>query len=103
MITDSKKETDLGVAYGFPTDELSSSEMYVSDTITDLLQPTDGHLSVYVDAEMVSSGLDMLQMDSSKDKSKLDIRNVLESAIGMYLQYNDPEIPDNVSFIFKIF
>jgi ABC-type antimicrobial peptide transport system permease subunit len=103
LITDSKKETDIGVAYGFPTEELNSNEMYVSDSITDQLQPTDEHLSVYLDAEMASSGFDMLQGMQGKEESKIDFRKIIESVMGLYLEYNDPNVLESNGKYFQIY
>ena len=85
LIMNSQKETDVGVANGFPTDELNSHEMYASNTVTDFLQPTDNQLTVHIDAEMISSGLEMLQ-GSGGENNGPDIHFIISTLIDYFME-----------------
>lgn len=95
LVTNSKKENDIGVAHGFPSEELNSHEMYVSGSLTDLLQPTNNSLTVHIDGEMFSTGLEMLQ--EQDDAPKMDLSSVMDAFFDFFLRTEVPKIDPTVS------
>lgn len=89
LVINSKKETDIGVAYGFPTETLHNDEMYVSDSITNYLMPTDNKLTVKIEASMVSSGMSMVSDVNMDDKLNAHlIANVIDYAFSSGLKFD---------------
>jgi ABC-type antimicrobial peptide transport system permease subunit len=74
------------VAYGFPTDTLNYNEMYVSDSITDLLQPQNGELQIHIDASMISSGLELVKSFNEQNKEDIKTNEVIGELIDWYLE-----------------
>ena len=85
LIIDTKKEVDIGVAQGFPSEELSSNEMYVSQSITNLFQSGKERLDISITGQSFQSMYELSQSSNNKsDATKLN--NMIDNFIDIIFE-----------------
>ena len=91
MIIDTKKEVDIGVAHGFPSDELGPTDMFVSESITNLFQSGKESLDLLFTGQYLKSIFELSQQSEKNKFDKTKLTEMIDTFIDLLFENELPQ------------